>query len=411
MLQVQSAPRSQPPLYVLGMAALVGYAYRQGDLAAVWSLLLDRYTVDMTDAAALMDMSVVVQAAGHRQKGLDLQRQALTLSRSYTCVHGNGDGLRLLAFVAEGDFKANTPVDFLLEGSDIVLTLYYIDAATTDLSDVPEHDIAFVAVGESEANAPILANLERLLHGWKRPVMNGALMGIAALTRDGVASMLADESAILAPRTARVDRTALQKLSEGQVKLAQLLPNASFPIIVRPLDSQGGEGLAKIEAPEQMDAYLAEHSDPWFFIAPFINYASADGLFRKWRIAFIDGRPFASHLAISEHWIVHYLSSGMLENEAWRAEEAAWMQDFDHASAVRHAAAFAALVRTFGLDYFVIDCAELPDGRLLLFEAQVAMIVHAMDATGVFSYKETAMQKLFGAFRSALDRRCRRGIS
>ena len=74
------------------------------------------------------------------------------------------------------------------------------------------------------------------------------------------------------------------------------------------------------------------------------------------------------------------------------------MRDFDIDFAIRHAPAFNALARKFGLDYFVIDCAEMPDGRLLLFEAQVAMIVHAMDTTGIFSYKQPTMQKLFTAF-------------
>jgi hypothetical protein len=57
------------------------------------------------------------------------------------------------------------------------------------------------------------------------------------------------------------------------------------------------------------------------------------------------------------------------------------------------------------LDYFAIDCAELPDGRLLLFEADVAMIVHAMDSDRVFPYKKLAMAKLFSGFEIALRKR------
>ena len=55
-----------------------------------------------------------------------------------------------------------------------------------------------------------------------------------------------------------------------------------------------------------------------------------------------------------------------------------------------------------GLDYFGIDCAETPDGRLLLFEADVAMIVHAMDPPDPFAYKKALMHKLFGAFEAML---------
>ena len=65
-------------------------------------------------------------------------------------------------------------------------------------------------------------------------------------------------------------------------------------------------------------------------------------------------------------------------------------------------AAFAALHRVFGLDYFGVDCAEMPDGRLLVFEVDVAMIVHDMDDAAVFPYKKPVMQKLFAGFLAAL---------
>ena len=87
------------------------------------------------------------------------------------------------------------------------------------------------------------------------------------------------------------------------------------------------------------------------------------------------------------------------------------MANFDSDFAVRHARAFDALHRRLGLDYFAIDCAELADGRLLLFEADVAMIVHSMDPESVFPYKKEAMSKLFAAFEDALTRRVARATS
>ncbi len=406
MTVAESAKFTHPPSMVLGMAALVGLAYRQGDLAAVWSQLLERFGANPAEPAALMDMSVILQITGHWNKALDLQQMALKLGRCYTRVYGSGGGLKVLAFVAEGDFMANTPVDFLMEGSDAVLTLYYTDGQARGLPDLPEHDVAFIAIGESEANVPVLENLERLLEGWGGPIMNGNPRNIAALTRDRVAEMFAGEASIAAPATVRADRASLTRLAHGQIGLGALLRNESFPIIVRPFGSHAGEGLEKINGPEEIGAYLEKRAEQHFYLASFVDYAGPDGFFRKQRIAVIDGRPFPSHLAVSNHWMVHYLNSGMQENEAWRAEEAAWMRDFDTDFAVRHAPAFDALTRKIGLDYFVIDCAEMPDGRLLLFEAQVAMIVHAMDATGIFPYKGPAMQKLFRAFQSALEGRC-----
>jgi hypothetical protein len=107
--------------------------------------------------------------------------------------------------------------------------------------------------------------------------------------------------------------------------------------------------------------------------------------------------------------MVHYLNAGMAEHAERRLEEASWMADFDTDFAVRHADAFAALHRRLGLDYFAIDCAELSDGRLLLFEADVAMIVHSMDSATVFPYKKQSMATLFAAFEDALASRTRDG--
>ena len=94
--------------------------------------------------------------------------------------------------------------------------------------------------------------------------------------------------------------------------------------------------------------------------------------------------------------MVHYPSAGMTK----RAEEAAFMRGCDTGFAVRHAAAFRSLCDKIGLDYFGIDCAETRDGRLLLFEADVAMIVHALDPEPF--YKKPVMQGLFAAFQQEL---------
>ncbi len=93
----------------------------------------------------------------------------------------------------------------------------------------------------------------------------------------------------------------------------------------------------------------------------------------------------------------------MTEHAQRRDEEASWMADFETVTCQRMHAAFAEVQARIGLDYFAIDCAELPDGRLLLFEADVAMIVHALDSTELFPYKKPAMDRLFAAFLRALE--------
>jgi hypothetical protein len=119
----------------------------------------------------------------------------------------------------------------------------------------------------------------------------------------------------------------------------------------------------------------------------------------------VDGRAYPVHMAISEGWKVWYYNAGMANSEAKREEEARFMAEFDSGFAQRHARALEAIAERFGLEYFGIDCAELPDGRLLVFEGGVDLAAHDMDRPDVYPYKSAHMQKLFAAFREMLNRK------
>jgi hypothetical protein len=121
-------------------------------------------------------------------------------------------------------------------------------------------------------------------------------------------------------------------------------------------------------------------------------------------VALIDGAPYICHYAISQNWMIHYLNAGMTESAEKRAEEAAEMAAFDQGFAQRHQAALTAIHQRLGMEYLGIDCGEMPNGDLLIFEADNAMIVHSMDPEDMFPYKAPAMRKVFKAFRELLGR-------
>ncbi len=392
---------SAPPA-TLGLSYLAQMMFDGVDLQPTFNGLIARANEDPADAGAWFDLSVILMLTGQAEQGLAIQAQALALSRLYRRIHGDGSGLKVLAIMTSGGFMANTPLDFMLEGSNVQLDLLYVTEDGAFPDDVPVHDLAFLAIGESDENQRVLAAITPALAAWPMPVINGRPDRIAALTRDGVCAMFAGSERIVSPVTSRLDRAVVEEIARGTAALADPLPNAVFPIIIRPVDSHAGQGLEKIDDAEALGAYLAQQASPEFYLSAFVDYSGLGGLFRKTRIAFIAGAPFVSHLAISSRWMVHYLNADMAERPERRAEEAAFMADFDGAFAARHAAAFAELQEAFGLDYFAIDCGETRDGRLLLFEADVAMIVHAMDSETLYPYKKPAMRRLFNAFQAML---------
>lgn len=391
-------PVVNPRTETQGMHRLLPIAFERRDMTELWQTAIQRITADASDAAAMIDLSMMLYCHFRAEEARTLLDQAVALQRDYCVVHGDGSGLKVLAFVTPGDFMANTPVDFLLNGSNAVLWLRYVDGDTTDLDDLPEYDVALLAIGEATEHRPVLARMAALLPTLKGPVMNAAPRTIAGLTRDGVSALLASEASLCVPPTTQVERAVLESVGLGASQLADHVAGLAFPIIARPLGTHAGGGLDRLDSPDAALTYLASSEGAQFFVAPFIDYRGEDGLFSKQRVVFIGGKAYPSHLALSDHWIVHYLSAGMAEDADKRAIEAAWMEHFDSDFAHRHAAAFAALQRRIGLDYFGIDCAELPDGRLLVFEVDVAMLVHDMDDGTTFPYKKVAMQRLFDAF-------------
>jgi hypothetical protein len=392
---------------IFGMQKIVSLVYAGGDVTPLWNGLMQRVTADPNDAAALMDLAIILQTLGRTEEARQILKNAVQLSRNFCVVHGSGAGPRLLAFVTEGDFMANTPLDFLLADSDCVLLLHYVDLRTTALTDLPDHDTAFMAIGESTENGPLLAHMHGLLAGYDGPVMNRNPKLIAGLTRDGVSAMLASEPSLLSPTTHRIPRGDLSAVAAGARQLRDSAKGLAFPLVVRPISTHAGNGMERIADPAELSAFLAAQPASELYVAPFVDFRGADGYYNKQRVVFIDGKAFASHMALSDHWIVHYLSAGMDRNAAKRAVEQAWMEDFDRDFAIRHAESFAALCRHIDLDYFGIDCAELPDGRLLVFEVDVAMVVHNMDDPIVYPYKQVAMRKLFDGFIHAVRRRAR----
>jgi len=266
---------------------------------------------------------------------------------------------------------------------------------------MPEHDLAFTAVCQSEENDAVLERLVPLVRAWPRPVVNDPDQ-LLRLSREQVCLLLRDAPGIAIPPTQRLPRAVLQSWTQAA---ATREPMPAPPFIIRPLGSHAGHGLAKIAALSELAPYLAGHPAEVaeFYVAPYVDYQDGDGQFRKYRIVFIDRQPFLCHLAIARDWMVHYVGADMATEARNRAEEERAMATFDHDFARRHAAAFHALHQRFGLDYFGIDCAETRSGELLIFEVASAMVIHAMDSPQLYPYKQAQMRKTFAAFHGLLD--------
>jgi glutathione synthase/RimK-type ligase-like ATP-grasp enzyme len=388
----------------IGLAKLIKMSFDGIDLVPLWNDLLQRVVQDGSNTAAVMDMSVIAQLLGDQVSGLALQAGALDIQRLYRSpCSTSSPRLRVLALAAPTDIGGNTPLEFLIEGAEMELHTLYVVPGMALPQQLPRHDIAIVVAPDSQCVSDSLSEIDRLIRTLTKPVIN-LPQNISQLDRDRLHLQLKGVAGIAIPTTARLSRKRLHDIAHDAGLLGNFIQDGGFPLIARPVDGHAGHGLAKLQNASDIDAYLSQRSESDFFISPYVDYRGADGLFRKYRIVFVDGRPYACHMAISDQWKIWYYNADMAQCAAYRSEEAHFMASFDDEFAVRHGAALAETAHRINLEYFGVDCAETKDGRLLIFEADNAMIVHNMDPVDVFPYKAPQMRKIFESFVAMLHR-------
>jgi hypothetical protein len=401
-----TAPQSSDRI---GFARLTHQAFEGVDLRPLRDQLIAKIADGRVEAGEVLDLSLIAQLLGQKEAGLAIQAGVLAVHQLFRspCAVAQ-PRLRVLALAAAIDMGGNTPIEFLLERSDIeLLTLYVIEGV--GLPDaLPDHDIAIVVASDSDECRETLSLIANAAPHWPRPLLNHPNR-ITNLDRDKLHRLLAGIQGLEIPETAHATRAQLSALSEGRIACKDITGDLRFPMIARPRGTHAGVGLAKLDDAAALAAYLAERQEQEFFVARFVDYSSPDGLFRKYRLAIVEGVPFACHMAIADRWDIWYLNADMAFSVEKRAEEAAFMIDFDVAFGARHRAALAEMSKRIGLDYFTIDCAENQDGELLIFEADNTAVVHNMDSPDVFPYKQPQMMKIFAAFAGMISRHAKAG--
>jgi hypothetical protein len=391
----------------IGFARLTTLAFGGTDLRPLRDQLISKVADGTAGAGEGLDLSLINQLLGDKQTGIAIQAEVLAFHQLFRspCLSQKPQ-LRVLALAAAIDMGGNTPIEFLLEESGIELLTLYIIAGVELPVPLPNHDVAIVVASDSEECRDALRIIDSVAPRWPRPMLNPPHL-VCNLDRDKLHQLLRGIEELDIPATLAVTRAQLSDVARSTLVFAEIAAELEFPVIIRPRGSHAGVGLAKLDDRAAIGGYLAERPEQEFFVSRFVDYASDDGLFRKYRIVFVDGRPFACHMAIADRWDIWYLNAGMSDNAAKRLEEATFMRTFDIGFGRRHATALAAMADRIGLDYFTIDCAENNRGELLVFEADNTAVVHNMDSPEVFPYKPPQMRAIFEAFAAMLHRRAR----
>lgn len=391
------------PYQPLGLAALLRDATAGNDLTPLGERLLE-HTRRYDDPYALLDLSLVLELKYERPSALAVQALAIQTRKHYRLKRARSvqPPVKVLVLKAPGDLMANTPLECLLENADLQIDALYVDRHPFQDASLPEHNVIFVAACASDENADVLARMATLTRSPDCRVLNRPER-IAHTTRDAAYALLGKVPGICMAHTVRLPRERVLEAAAGAFDLSQVV-DGRYPFIVRPVGSHAGQGLVKVSDGHELAHYVNGTDVAEYYVAPFIDYSHADGLFRKYRIVMIEGTPFLCHMGISSEWMVHYPYQEMVRHPERRDEEARMMASFDADFAVRHREALGKIAELTGLDYVGFDCAETSDGRLLIFEIATGMVVHDMDDPNVFPHKAPQMRRVFDAFYGMLCR-------
>jgi tetratricopeptide (TPR) repeat protein len=301
-----------------------------------------------------------------------------------------------VALILSSPGAGNVPYPHLLPRAGYGRIHWYLQYATPGQDNpLPAHDFVFNAIGDPDAAPEAQAAAERFAANCRLPLFNRPDR-IARTYRSTVPALLMAIPGVVAPRAERftsADSDLVQKILDSGLR---------FPLIVRPAGRHGGEGVERIEEPAALAAQLP--AADVLYATEFTDYRSADGWYRKYRAIFVDHKPYPYHLAIGDHWLLHYWTAGMETDAARRDEELRFLRDPESAVGDRAWAALGAIAAELDLDFAGIDFSVLADGKLLFFEANATMLVHPEDEA-VFAYKNDAVREITGAMDAMIRKR------
>jgi hypothetical protein len=368
---------------------LGGVLIESGAFAAAHEALAGALALAPDLAAAHQGMARVLTALGeseaadiHWRRGL---AEGWLAPQPYA---GAGPGAPVLLLVSASG--GNIPVRALLDDTLFAVTALYVEGHDPARA-LPEHAVIFNAIGDADRCGEALAKAEAVVARSAAPVVNAPAL-VARTTRVEIARRLAGIDGLAVPR--------MRAICRHELSVADL----PFPHLVRSPGFHTGQHFVRVERREQLASAIADlPGDVLLAIEP-LDARGPDGRFRKYRVMIVGGALYPLHLAVSEHWKVHYFSAAMAEREDLRAEEARFLADMPGVLGPTATAALAAIGARLGLDYAGVDFGLSAAGELLLFEANPGMVVQPPGPEPIWDYRRAPIGRAVAAARALLLR-------
>lgn len=293
--------------------------------------------------------------------------------------------------------EGNIPWRFLIDSTVFQTTIVAVEYFDSQ-SDLPAHHLIFNTIGDADLCLSGLEIANRLIARTTAPVINPPV-AVLQTGRLMNAERLANLPGVRLPRMAPI---AKKEFRSGAALDMLAKKGITFPMLLRPPGFHGGNYFVWVDGPDGVNSAIDDLPGENLLALEFLDSRCADALYRKYRVMVINGALYPMHLAISTQWKVHYFSSDMALNSAYRNEEQSFLNDFAATLGAAVISALEQISQAVGLDYFGIDFGIESNGDILLYEANSTMVINPPSHEALWDYKHITIENALAATKTML---------
>ena len=389
------------PDSLIGLQALSRHYGQAGDLDKALMYNLKLIELAPQDPSFLIDLGNVYLTRGEVEKSQAYFYESRKI-RPFTEFDNQSSQPEFTAVFLDTAGAGSTPMHYLTERSNFRHLVYCVLMAEDDHVDLinQKADVVFNMIGDADNGHAILERAQRIADQLQIPLLNHPTV-VLETNREKIAAKI---TGIPFTRTPHFVRMSGQEISEKIAAHADF--GFSLPMLLRAAGTHGGSDFELHHGFASVVDYVARDLGKTYYLSEYIDSSAQDGMYRKYRIIYVAGTLFPYHLAIHDHWMVHYFRTNMGESPKHLQEEANFLRDPLSVFSQDQWESLRAIGQATGLDYCGIDCGFDCNGQIVIYEANATMLVHA-ESEPRFQFKNPYTENIRLAFQQMLANRKR----